>query len=140
MSERTVLLDTSTLSEVIKGRSDAVRKRARAYLISQRRFTFSILTRFEILRGLYAKGAVRQIEEFDVFCSRSKVLPLTDTAVVNAARIYSLLRSRGESIDDLDILIAATAQANRLGIATENVDHFRRIPGLEIESWTRGES
>jgi len=135
MSEGALVLDTSTLSEVIKGRSDTVRQRAQVYLSSQRRFTFSILTRFEILRGLYAKGAVRQIEDFEVFCSRSEVLPLTDAAVVNAARIYGLLRNRGEMIDDLDILIAATALANKLGVATENIDHFRRIAGLEIESW-----
>ncbi len=32
-------------------------------------------------------------------------------------------------------LIAATALANQLAVATENVDHFRRISGLEIESW-----
>ncbi len=86
MSERALLLDTSTLTEVIKGRSDAVRERARVYLISQRRFTFSILTRFEILRGLYAKGAARQIKEFDVFCSRSQVLPLTRPMAIGQSR------------------------------------------------------
>jgi tRNA(fMet)-specific endonuclease VapC len=38
-------------------------------------------------------------------------------------------------ISDADILIAATALKHNLVMVTENVQHFRRIPGLSIESW-----
>ena len=34
-----------------------------------------------------------------------------------------------------DILIAATALTHNLAMVTKNVDHFRRITGLRIESW-----
>ena len=51
------LLDTDTLSEVMKGRDPQVQRRARQYLASYGCFTFSIITRYEILRGLKAKGA-----------------------------------------------------------------------------------
>lgn len=43
-----ILLDTSTLSEGIKGRKRAFTRQARAYLAAQRLFAFSIPTRYEI--------------------------------------------------------------------------------------------
>lgn len=56
------LLDTSTLSEVIKQRDPHVRERTREYLDAHRRFTSSILTRYEILGGLKAKSAKAQLK------------------------------------------------------------------------------
>jgi predicted nucleic acid-binding protein len=53
------LLDTSTLSAIMKG-SSRVLDRARAYLNEHRVFKFSIITRYEILRGLKAKDASKR--------------------------------------------------------------------------------
>jgi len=36
---------------------------------------------------------------------------------------------------DADILIAATALEHGLVIATGNVTHFGRIPGLQVVNW-----
>ena len=58
------LLDTDTLSEVIKGRDPLVAQRAQKYLQTHKRFIFSIITRYETLRGLKAKGALQQITFF----------------------------------------------------------------------------
>lgn len=129
------LLDTDTLSEVMKGRDPQVQKRAKEYLTSYGQFTFSLITRYEILRGLKAKGAARQVLAFEDQCRKSAVLPLTDEIVVQAAEIYSDLYRRGQLITDADILIAATAQIHSLDLVTENVSHFQRIPGLRIGSW-----
>ena len=56
-------------------------------------------------------------------------------AVVEAAEIYSDLSGRGILIPDADILIAASAMAHELGVATNNVEHFKRIRGLYVENW-----
>ncbi len=135
MSEPGKLIDTSTLSEVMRGRDESVRRNAHVYLERFQLFTFSILTRFEILRGLYAKDARGKISRFEILCANNEVLPLTDSVVLKGAEIYSLLRNQGKLIDDMDILIAATALVNDLNLITENVDHFGRIPDLQIESW-----
>jgi tRNA(fMet)-specific endonuclease VapC len=129
------LVDTDTLSEVIKGHDLHVQRCAEEYLASYKRFTFSIITRYEILRGLKAKGATRQLVAFEERCRRSTVLPLTDEIVVRAAEIYGDLHRAGQLISDADILIAATALVHNLVLVTENPDHFQRIPGLRIESW-----
>ncbi|MGH8056106.1 MAG: type II toxin-antitoxin system VapC family toxin [Candidatus Entotheonellia bacterium] len=132
------LLDTDTLSEVIKGRNPHVRERARPYLATYGHFTFSIITRYEILRGLKATLATRQLAAFEERCRRSQVLPLTDEIIVQAADIYADLRRQGRLISDADILVAATALVHHLTLITENVAHFSRITGLTTESWRIG--
>ena len=129
------LLDTDILSEVIKSRDPAAMRFSQDYLRYQGRFQFSIVTRYEILRGLLAKDAFSQVASFNVRCLRSSVLPLTDKVMDRAAEIYALLKKRGALIGDADILIAATAQINDLPLVTGNLSHFGRIPGLRLESW-----
>jgi tRNA(fMet)-specific endonuclease VapC len=129
------LLDTDTLSEIMKGVNPYVQDHPRRYLAVFRHFTFSIITRYEILRGLKARRATRQIARFEQRCQHSKVLPLTDDIIVQAAEVYALLYQKGQLIGDADRLIAATAPKHQLVLATENVNRFRRIPGLSIESW-----
>lgn len=129
------LLDTDTLSEIMKGRDPAVLGRAREYLTQFNSFAFSIITRYEILRGLKAKKATAQIEAFEKRCQGSRVFSLTDDIVVRAADVYAYLRSRGELISDADILIAATAAEEGLVLVTNNTEHFERVPDLKIDCW-----
>ncbi|MGH7961309.1 MAG: type II toxin-antitoxin system VapC family toxin [Candidatus Binatia bacterium] len=128
-------LDTDTLSEVIKGRDSHAEQKAQHYLATHGRFQFSLLTRYEILRGLKAKQAVRQIALFEQQCQSSRVFPLTDDIIVRAADIYAFLHRQGQLIGDADILIAATALVHGLVLITENVAHLSHIPHLTIESW-----
>ncbi len=128
------LLDTDILSAVMRGNPSAT-VQARSYLEVHRQFTFSVITRYEVLRGLLAKDAKRQLTAFDQLCASSRVLPITDEIVVQAAALYADLCRRGELINDADILIAATALAHGLVMVTNNESHFRRIRNLQIENW-----
>jgi tRNA(fMet)-specific endonuclease VapC len=47
------------------------------------------------------------------------------------------LRSSGETLADADLMIAAIAVAHGAELATGNVRHFRRFPGLPLEDWIR---
>ena len=129
------LLDTDTLSEVIKDRDPRVRQAARQYLQTHGSFTFSIITRYEVLRGLKAKSATRQVAAFEHWCQTSTVLPLSDDVVVRASDLYADLYRRGDLISDADILIAATALVHGLTLVTANVAHFQRISSLSLASW-----
>jgi tRNA(fMet)-specific endonuclease VapC len=128
------LLDTDTLSALMRKRPAAVAK-AQAHIVEHRFFTLSVITRYEILRGLRAKKAAKQAAAFDRFCERSTVLPLTEEAVSLAADIYADLRARGLPIGDADILIVATAMAHGLVLITNNEAHFRRISALPVDNW-----
>lgn len=79
------LLDTDTLSEVMKGVDTDVQDNARQYLRAFGHFTFSLITRYEILRGLKARRATRQIARFEQRCQQSVVLPITDEIIIPTA-------------------------------------------------------
>ena len=134
MSLPLVILDTDILSALMRKNPNVITK-ARAYLAQHGQFAISIITRYEILRGLRAKGATQQEARFEQFCERNRVLAITDEVIVRAAEIYADLYKRGELIGDADILIASTALVNSFGVATNNEEHFRRITGIHIENW-----
>lgn len=136
MAQPEALLDTDTLSAIMKGHPLVV-ARARDYLAEHLLLTMSIITRYEILRGLKAKSATTQVQAFDRLCETCRILPVTDEVVVRGAEIYAALKQRGEPIGDADILIGASALAHGLVVVTNNEDHFRRIPGLQVENWLR---
>ena len=134
MTIRQAIVDTDILSAVMR-RNPVVIPRALSYLSEYGQLTFSIITRYEILRGLKAKDATKQAMTFNRFCQKNKILTLTDEIVVRAAEIYADLRKRGELISDADILIAASALAYGFRVVTNNEKHFRRILGLRLENW-----
>jgi tRNA(fMet)-specific endonuclease VapC len=94
-----------------------------------------LVTRFEILRGLKAKRASRQLAAFDGFCKKNEVLPISEPVIVRAAGIYADLHVRGRLIPDADIPIAATALEEGLTVATNNGADFERIPDIRIDNW-----
>jgi tRNA(fMet)-specific endonuclease VapC len=134
MSSPQLVLDTDILSLLMRKNSSVLAK-AKEYLSEHDRFTISIITRYEILRGLKAKGAQQQASRFEDFCAKNSVLPITDDVVLRAADIYADLYKRGGFIGDADILIAASALANGLAIVTNNGEHFRRVKDLEVVNW-----
>ncbi|HET9492684.1 MAG TPA: PIN domain-containing protein, partial [Chloroflexia bacterium] len=107
------LLDTDTISTLTRKRRyerhPNIIARASAYEATYGGFTISIITRYEVMRGLKAKGSAAQVSGFEQFCQSNEVLALTDEIVVRGTDIYADLKRRGELIGDIDILIAATA-------------------------------
>jgi tRNA(fMet)-specific endonuclease VapC len=128
------LLDTDILSAVMR-KNPLATERARSYLTDHRRFTFSIITRYEVLRGLLAKGAEKQLAAFDKLCAKSRVLDITDSIIVRASEIYADLHKKGKLIGDADILIAATALTHGLAVVTNNEVHLGRVQNLQIVNW-----
>jgi tRNA(fMet)-specific endonuclease VapC len=131
------LWDTDVMSEFFKGKNPHVARRAAIYLQQHRCASISIITRYEILRGLKARNATRLLTRFDGICQKHQILELTDDVILIAADVWADLRRRGQTIDDNDIFIGATALHHGLILATGNVAHFRRIPGLTVEDWTK---
>jgi tRNA(fMet)-specific endonuclease VapC len=48
------------------------------------------------------------------------------------------LERAGTPLPEPDLRIAATALARSLTVATGNIRHFARIPGLNVENWLSG--
>ena len=49
--------------------------------------------------------------------------------------IKSDLEKKDNRIEDMDILIAATALSYNLTLVTNNIKHFSNIDDLHIENW-----
>ncbi len=130
------IVDTDILSAVMR-KNPVVIPKAHAYISEYGQFRFSIITRYEILRGLKAKGATKQVIAFNSFCQKNLIFPLTDEIVVRAAEIYADLWQCGQLIGDADILIASSALVHGLGVVTNNEDHFSRITDLRVQNWLK---
>ena len=71
----------------------------------------------------------------DEFMLPFEVLPFDSECAHIYARIRGELEMAGKVIGPNDLLIAATALANNAVLVTGNVDEFKRVLGLSIESW-----
>jgi tRNA(fMet)-specific endonuclease VapC len=132
--EPITLLDTDILSNLHRSHP-RVMQRASRYLAEHATLGFSLMTRFEIMRGLKANRSLTQLAAFEAFCQSHEILPLDERVIVRAADIYADLKSRGQLIPDADMLIAATALEHGMVLATNNLADFRRINSLQIDNW-----
>lgn len=99
MPQPALLLDTDILSELLK-QHPFVLQRVRTYLAEHERLAFSIITRYELLRGLKAKQARTQEAAFTLLCQASLILPLTDQVVDRAATLYGELHRQSALLPD----------------------------------------
>jgi tRNA(fMet)-specific endonuclease VapC len=131
------LWDTDTVSEYLKGKNPHLIQRAVAFLNQYGQAPISLITRYEILRGLRARKATTKVLAFERFCQNNIILPLSEDVIQKAADVWASLKQAGTLIGDNDIFIAATALHHGLALATGNVAHFSRISGLILEDWTK---
>jgi len=129
------LLDTDTLSEVLKQRHPVVVQKASAYLQQHQQFAFSSVTRYEVVRGLKAKRATRQLQRFATFCQHSLIFAITDAVLNRAADLWVVAHKAGLPRNDADLISAATALEHGRELVTGNTAHFSWIPGLALEDW-----
>ena len=91
-------------------------------------FAISVITKLEISVGI-GKG---QIDFWDNVFDKITILPLTEKEIDMASSIIQTLRKNNKIIGLQDILIASTAIANDLKLATLNIKDFERINDLKI--------
>jgi tRNA(fMet)-specific endonuclease VapC len=129
------VIDTDILSEILKQKNLRVVERAEAYFQHFGTFTFSAISWFEIVRGLRAAGSTTKLQRFDEFVSHSLMLPITPRVLDLAADLWVTGHGRRHRTYDADLLIAATALEQGMGLVTGNVDHFSWVPNLAVEDW-----
>jgi tRNA(fMet)-specific endonuclease VapC len=89
-----------------------------------------------IATGEFAAGiSMRDRARWEAFLSPFYVLPSTAEVSWQYGRTYRHLQDNGTLIGANDLWIAATGLAYQMPVVTRNVEHFRRVPGLEVESY-----
>ena len=130
----TYLLDTNIVSYILKKNANVDKKFREARRLQQDIF-ISCITYYEVKRGLLAINATRQLADFSLFCQKYQILFLDDIAIIEkACEIHVDLQSRGLTIQEQDIFIAATA-ITRVLILVSNDSDLQRVQGLNLENW-----
>lgn len=130
------VLDTNVVSSLMRGDAtvlDAM-KRTRRGDVSVPQPVFA-----EIAYGIERLGRSRRKDRlgarFAMIRAELAHTPWTDDVSEQFGVIKATLERRGERVEDFDIAIAAHALAHGAVLATANVRHMARVPGLEVEDW-----
>jgi len=129
------LLDTNTVSYVIKGNFPRVRERLLRIPISE--VGISVVTEAELRFGVARLPQAAKLGiVVDEFLRRVEVLAWDSEAARHYARLRAALEENGEPMGNLDLMIAA----HSLAVGTTLVSNdrvFRRVRGLKVEDWSK---
>jgi tRNA(fMet)-specific endonuclease VapC len=129
------LLDTNTVSYIIKGNFPHVRERLLKVPISE--VGISVITEAELRFGVARlPQAARLAVVVEEFLIRVAVLAWDSAAARQYARLRATLEEHGEPMGNLDLMIAAQAVAVGVILVT-NDRVFRRVKGLRGEDWSK---
>ncbi|WP_338834278.1 Ribonuclease VapC2 [Moorella humiferrea] len=123
-----VVTDTSIIIGFLKGHQPEVDYVEQA--LRNGTLTITAITVFELKVGLPANSKRERL--LTKFFQQVTILPFDGQAALAAAMIENRLRSGGEGIGVPDTLIAGICLARNLSLLTLNIEHFKRVPGLEV--------
>jgi tRNA(fMet)-specific endonuclease VapC len=136
---RRALLDSDIWSEIARDRNPTVTARARAYVQEHGRYTVSVVTVMEAVRGYSRIGREDKIERLLKLFARAEVLPLDERSAELAGRIRADLERMGLRVDLADLLVASIALRHDVPVVTGNHAHFDRVRDagyrFTIENW-----
>jgi tRNA(fMet)-specific endonuclease VapC len=128
------LLDTNTVSYIIKGNRPRVRERLLRVAMAE--VGISVITEAELLFGLARRPDATNLKTVvEEFLLRVEVLSWDSEAAQQYSKIRATLEGAGEPMGNLDLMIAAQALALALVLVSSDAV-FRRVRGLKIEDWT----
>jgi len=129
------LLDTNTVSYIIKGSRPRVRERLLRVPMAE--VGISVITEAELLFGLVRRPDATKLKTVvEEFLLRVEVLAWGSDAAHEYARMRAAIEGRGEAMGNLDLMIAAQALASGVILVSSDAV-FRRVNGLKIEDWNR---
>lgn len=131
----THLLDTSVYSQPLKP-TPHPGVVARWQALGDAHLAISVITEAEVRYGLMLKGSANLEAAYErILRDRLPVLPVDEVVGATFARLKATQHQLGKRVPDLDLLIAATAQAHQLVVVTLNIKHFELIAGMRLEKW-----
>jgi tRNA(fMet)-specific endonuclease VapC len=128
------LLDTNTISYYLR-RVPEVLKKFDAHPFDDMYISTLVTMEIEYGFSLNAKTREEFGTSFERLLDETEIISFTATDALIAGKIRAELQRKGQSIGDIDEMLAGTAIAQDLILVTSNTDHFNRIPGLKFEDW-----
>jgi predicted nucleic acid-binding protein len=146
---RIILLDAGPLALLAKARGIPAADQCRAWLAALEaagaRVVASEVADYEVRRELLRLGASAGVRRLDALKARLVYLPITTPAMLAAAEFWALIRraglpTAGPGELDADAILAGQADTaggpgDTVTIATTNVRHLGRFPGIDAQPW-----
>lgn len=129
------LLDTNTVSYVLKGNFPRVRQRLGRILMEQ--VAISVVTEAELRFGVARKPESTNIKiAVEEFLLRVSILPWDSRAARHYSELRAAIEKSGQPMGNLDLMIAAQAVAAGATLVSSDAS-FRRLKQLKVEDWTK---
>lgn len=129
------VLDTNTVSHVIKGTIPRVQERLARVPMAQ--VAISVVTEAELRFGVARRPDAKHLRiAVEEFLLRVTVLPWDSRAAAEYANLRAALERAGTPIGNLDLMIAAQALAADAVLITNDAA-LRRLKRVKTEDWTK---
>lgn len=131
MIKKKYLLDTNICIFFLQGKYGVKEKIQEA---GRKNCYISEITIAELLQAAPYSNSEKHRHDVEILLESLTVVPIYDS-LPTYATTKAYLRREGQMIEEFDMLIGSSAVHHGYVMVTENVDHFKRIPGIEIECW-----
>ena len=129
------LIDTNIASYFLKRSFPALHEHMKTAMQAGE-VAISAITRGELRYGqALMQAGDHRARLIDAFLEEIPILDWTADAADHFGHLAALQKRSGTPIGTLDTQIAAHALAENLVLVIHNIRHFKRIPGLRIETW-----
>lgn len=130
------MLDTDICSYVIRERPLKVFEHFERLEMGQ--LHISVVTYAELIYGVEHSSS-KKINSPIVndFVRHLSVIAWDKAAAEHYGNIRAFLRVEGTLIGSMDMMIAAHARSQKMILVTNNDKHFKRVPRLKVENWTK---
>ena len=131
------LLDTDIIVYSLKGHK-IVQNNLRQHYNDP--LCLSVISLMELYYGAYKSDRVESnLAKVKTLESNLRIIRAGEEVVELFGMFKSQLETKGQPLDDFDIIIASMALAHNLTLVTNNTRHFKRIEGLKLENWSETE-
>ena len=131
METNRVLIETTVIIEYLRTRHRATITNFEKAIATYDECFLSAITVYEVEFGAARAGRISDLTNVLPYVG---ILPIDRTVAEHAARIHADLVALNREIGVKDVFIAATSMVNELPILTYNIEHFQRVPELQVVS------
>ena len=131
--DRSLILETSFLVDFERENNRGTAGPALAFLEAHENARLYVT--FTVAGELAAGVPLAARARWEEFLGPFHILPFTADVSWEYGRAFRYLQENGLLIGASDLWIAATAVAYRMPVVTRDIEHYRRVPGLEVEAY-----
>lgn len=128
-----LILDTNFIIVAEREAKRGITTTIDRFFASRTKETFYIT--FTVAGELACGQSASPKRDWERLCRPYPILPWSGDVSWQYGEIYRTLAAKGHLIGTNDMWIAATELVHDMGVVTNNVDEFSRVPGLAVVSY-----